>query len=152
MNLTLLHWTGGMLMGRRDAYIEHLTQVPLFSACSRDELRRLARRTTDIPVSEGHVLVKEGDRGLEFFVIVSGRAKVSRRGRKVGELGPGDFFGELALLIDSERNATITAVTPMEAIVLSRREFEAAMADAPRMTRKIMAGMARRLADFDSKV
>jgi CRP-like cAMP-binding protein len=139
-------------MGRRDAYIEHLTQVPLFSACSRDELRKLAQRTTDIPIAEGHVLVKEGDRGLEFFVIVGGQAKVSRRGRKVGELGPGDFFGELALLIDSERNATVTAATPMEAIVLSRREFDAALADAPRMTRKIMAGMARRLAEYDSKL
>jgi CRP-like cAMP-binding protein len=139
-------------MARRDAYIEHLTQVPLFSACSQDELRKLSRRTTDIPIAEGHTLVKEGERGLEFFVIVSGRAKVSRKGRKVGELGPGDFFGELALLIDADRNATVTALTPMEAIVLSRREFEAALADAPRMTRKIMSGMARRLAEYDSKV
>jgi CRP-like cAMP-binding protein len=138
-------------MARRDAYIDHLARVPLFSACSRDELRKLSRRTTDIPISEGHTLVKEGERGLEFFVIVNGRAKVSRRGRKVGELGPGDFFGELALLIDANRNATVTALTPMEAIVLSRREFEAALADAPRMTRKIMAGMAARLAQFDAK-
>jgi CRP-like cAMP-binding protein len=89
---------------------------------------------------------------MEFFVIVTGRAKVSRKGRKVSEIGPGAFFGELALLIDSDRNATVTALTPMEAIVLSRREFEAALADAPRMTRKIMAGMAARLAEFDSKV
>jgi CRP/FNR family cyclic AMP-dependent transcriptional regulator len=139
-------------VGRHDAYVEHLAQVPLFSACSKDELRKVARRTTDIPVAEGHVLCKEGDRGLEFFVIVSGRAKVSRHGRKVGELGPGDFFGELALLIDADRNATITALTPMEAIVLSRREFEAALADAPRMTRKIMSGMARRLSEYDSRV
>ena len=139
-------------MAGRDAYIEHLNQVSLFSACSRDELRKLSRRTTDIPIPEGRVLVKEGERGLEFFVIVSGRAKVSRTGRKVGELGPGDFFGELSLLIDTDRNATITALTPMEAIVLSRREFEAALADAPRMTRKIMSGMARRLAEYDSKV
>jgi CRP-like cAMP-binding protein len=139
-------------MARRDAYIEHLTQVPLFSACSKDELRKLSRRTTDIPVAEDHVLVNEGDRGLECFVIVSGRAKVSRQGRKVGELGPGDFFGELALLMDADRNATVTALTPMEAVVISRREFEAALAEAPRMTRKIMSGMAARLAAFDSKV
>jgi CRP-like cAMP-binding protein len=136
----------------RDAYIEHLTHVSLFSSCSRDELRKLSRRTTDIPIPEGQVLVKEGERGLEFFVIVSGRAAVSRTGRKVGELGPGDFFGELALLIDAERNATVTALSPMEAIVLSRREFEAALADAPRMTRKIMSGMAKRLAEYDSRV
>jgi CRP-like cAMP-binding protein len=89
---------------------------------------------------------------MEFFVIVTGRAKVSRRGRKVGEIGPGEFFGELALLIDADRNATVTALTPMEAIVLSRREFEAALAEAPRMTRKIMVGMAARLAEFDSRV
>ena len=139
-------------MARRDSYIDHLARVPLFSACSKDELRKLSRRTTDIPVPEGHQLVREGERGLEFFVIVSGRAKVSRRGRKVGEVGPGDFFGELALLIDADRNATITAITPMEAIVLSRREFEAELADAPRMTRKIMSGMATRLAEFDSKL
>jgi trk system potassium uptake protein TrkA len=89
---------------------------------------------------------------MEFFVIVAGRAKVSRKGRKVGEIGPGGFFGELSLLIDADRNATVTALTPMEAIVLSRREFDAALAAAPRMTRKIMQGMAARLAEFDSKV
>jgi len=139
-------------MARRDAYIDHLTQVSLFSACSKDELRKLSRATTDIPIAEGQVLVKEGERGMEFFVIVTGRAKVSRKGRKVGELGPGDFFGELALLIDADRNATVTALTPMEAIVLGRREFEAALADAPRMTRRIMSGMAARLAEYDSRV
>src|SRR5882724_12743251 len=128
-------------MAGRDAYIKHLTQVPLFSACSKDELRKLSRRTTDIPIADGHVLVKEGDRGLEFFVIVSGQAKVTRKGRKVGEVGPGDFFGELALLIDAPRNATITAITPMEAIVLSRKEFEVALSEAPRMARKVMSGM-----------
>jgi CRP-like cAMP-binding protein len=140
------------MMTRRDGYIEHLQRVPLFSACSRDELRKVSRRTTDIPIAEGHTLVNEGDRGLEFFVIVGGRAKVSRRGRKVGELGPGDFFGELALLIDAPRNATVTALTPMEAIVLSRKEFDAALAEAPRMTRRIMAGMASRLAEYDSRL
>jgi CRP/FNR family transcriptional regulator, cyclic AMP receptor protein len=139
-------------MARRDAYIDHLGRVPLFSACSKDELQKLSRRTTDIPIAEGQVLVKEGERGMEFFVVVTGRAKVSRKGRKVGEIGPGDFFGELSLLIDSGRNATVTALTPMEAIVLSRREFDAALADAPRMTRKIMAGMAARLAELDSRV
>jgi CRP/FNR family transcriptional regulator, cyclic AMP receptor protein len=137
---------------RRDAYIKHLSDVPLFSGCSQDELRKVARRTTDIPVADGHVLTAEGDRGFEFFVIVAGRATVTRAGRKVGELGPGDFFGELALLIDAPRNATVTAATPMEAIVLSRREFDAALAEAPRMTRKIMTGMAARLAELDRTV
>jgi CRP-like cAMP-binding protein len=139
-------------VARRDAYIDHLARVPLFSACSKDELRKLSHATTDIPIAEGQVLVREGERGMEFFIIVSGRAKITRKGRKVGEIGPGGFFGELALLIDADRNATVTALTPMEAIVLSRREFDAALAAAPRMTRKIMVGMATRLAEFDSKV
>jgi CRP-like cAMP-binding protein len=139
-------------VARRDAYIDHLARVPLFSACSKDELRKLSHATTDIPIAEGQVLVREGERGMEFFIIVSGTAKITRKGRKVGEIGPGGFFGELALLIDADRNATVTALTPMEAIVLSRREFDAALAAAPRMTRKIMVGMATRLAEFDSKV
>ena len=140
------------MLSRRDAYLDHLQQVPLFSACNRDELRKVARRATDIPVAAGHTLVNEGERGLEFFVIVDGRARVTRHGQDVGELGPGDFFGELALLTDAPRNATVTAVTPLEAIVLSRKEFEATLAEAPRMTRRIMSGMATRLAEFDSRV
>jgi CRP-like cAMP-binding protein len=139
-------------MGRRDDYIKYLAQVPLFSACSQDELRRLSRHTTEIPVAEGHELVKEGDPGLEFFIVVEGHAKVTRRGRKVGELGPGSFFGELAVLVDRPRNATVTALTPMEVIVLHRREFTAALEEAPRLSRKIMTGMAARLADADSRL
>src|SRR5581483_8481862 len=119
------------MLTRRDAHLDHLQQVPLFRGCDRDELRKVARRTTGLPVAAGQTLVNEGERGLEFFVIVDGRARVTRHGQDVGELGPGDFFGELALLIDAPRNATVTAVTPMEAIVLSRKEFEAALADAP---------------------
>jgi len=139
-------------MGRRDDYIKYLAQVPLFSGCSQDELRRLSRHTTEIPVAEGHVLVKEGDPGLEFFIVVDGHARVTRRGRKVGELGPGSFFGELAVLIDRPRNATVTALGPMEVIVLTRREFTAALEEAPRLSRKIMTGMAARLADADSRL
>jgi CRP-like cAMP-binding protein len=139
-------------MARRDAYIDHLTGVPLFSACSKEELRRLARRTTDIPIPAGRVLVKEGEPGREFFVIVDGSATVSRNGKAVCTLGPGDYFGELALLVDTPRNATVTAAAAMEAIVLARAEFDAALAEAPRMTRKLMAGMARRLTELDRRV
>jgi CRP-like cAMP-binding protein len=139
-------------MARPDPYIEHLARVPLFRACTTTELRRLARRTTAIPAAPGRVLVKEGDRGLEFFVIVDGSARVSRHGCTVAQLGPGDFFGELALLIDRPRNATVSALSPMEVIVLSRREFDAALVEAPGMARRLMAGMARRLAELDAKV
>ncbi len=136
----------------RNAYLAHLAKVPLFSGCSQAELRALARRTTDIPVAPGSVLVKEGELGYEFFVITDGRAKVSRGGRKVRELGAGDFFGELALLERVPRNATVTAISDMEAIVLTRADFDAALAEAPGMARKLMVGMARRLRELDAKV
>ncbi|MGH9036380.1 MAG: cyclic nucleotide-binding domain-containing protein [Acidimicrobiia bacterium] len=136
----------------RNAYLEHLAKVPLFAGCSQAELRALARRTTDIPVPAGSVLVTEGHLGYEFFVIAEGRAKVSRAGRKVGELGAGDFFGELALLERVPRNATVTAISDMEAIVLTRADFDSALAEAPGMARKLMVGMARRLRELDAKV
>ena len=139
-------------MARRDTYIKYLSQVPLFSACSQDELRKLGRHTTQIPIREGDVLTKEGDLGHEFFIILEGSAKVSRRGRKVGELGVGSFFGELALLIDRPRNATVTALTPMQVIVLSKREFKDALDEAPRMMRKMVVGLAERLSDADSQL
>jgi CRP/FNR family transcriptional regulator, cyclic AMP receptor protein len=136
----------------RKNYLEHLARVPLFSECSKQELQRLARRTTDIPIDAGQAIIKEGRTGLEFFVIVGGQAEVTRKGKTVGRLGPGDFFGELALLDNSPRDATITALTPMEVIVLTRAEFNAALAEVPAMTRKLMTGMARRLRQLDELV
>jgi CRP/FNR family cyclic AMP-dependent transcriptional regulator len=139
-------------MARKSAYLEHLARVPLFSDCSKAELDRLARRTTDITIEAGRAILKEGRTGFEFFVIVAGTAEVTRRGKRIAELGPGDFFGELALLDNAPRDATVTAVTPMEVIVLTRAEFNAALAEAPRMTRKLMTGMARRLRQLDELV
>jgi CRP-like cAMP-binding protein len=136
-------------MTRRSSYLEHLARVPLFSDCTKQELQRLARRTTDITIDPGQAIIKEGRTGFEFFVVVDGKAEVTRKGKNVGQVGPGDFFGELALLDNAPRNATITATTPMEVIVLTRAEFNAALAEAPGMTRKLMTGMARRLRQLD---
>lgn len=136
-------------MTQRSSYIEHLVQVPLFSDCSKQELLRLARRTTEVTIDPGKPIIKEGRTGFEFFAIVAGDAEVTRRGKAIGQLGPGDFFGELALLDNTPRNATITAITPVKMIVLTRAEFNAALAEAPAMTRKLMTGMARRLRQFD---
>jgi CRP-like cAMP-binding protein len=139
-------------MARKSAYLEHLARVPLFSDCSKQELQRLARRTTDIAVEPGKPIIREGRTGYEFFVIIEGTAQVTRRGKQVTELGPGDFFGELALLVNAPRDATIAALTPLEVIVLTRKEFNAALAEAPGMTRKLMTGMARRLRQLDELV
>lgn len=138
-------------MARLNAYLEHLARVPLFSACNKTELKNVARRTNDIKVDAGQVIIRERQGAYEFFIVVEGQGEVSRDGRPVAILGPGDFFGELALLDRGLRDATVTALTPMEIIVLPQWDFEAALDEAPRMTRKLLAGMARRLRAADER-
>src|SRR5574341_1352610 len=134
----------------RDAFIDHLAQVPLFSACSKKDLHLVAKRAEDVKVDAGKQLVSEGETGNEFFVVIDGNAVVSRHGQKVAELGPGGFFGELALLDKAPRNATVTADTPMELVVLGQREFAGLIDDVPEFAHKLLAGLARRLRDADA--
>lgn len=138
-------------MSRRDAFLDHLAQVPLFSALSRKELALVARRVEDVKVDQGRILVSEGSTGSEFFVIIDGKATVSKKGRRVATLGAGDAFGELALLDKAPRNATVTAETPLEVVVLGQREFGGLIDEVPGFARKLLAGMARRLREADAK-
>ena len=130
-------------------YLTHLSSVPLFSQCTKAELKSLARRTADIVAEPGQVLIKEGHGAYEFFVIVSGQAEVSRGGRVVAHLSAGDWFGELGLLDPGLRDATVTARTPIELVVLAQWDFEQALEEAPGMTRRLLAGMAQRLRQLD---
>ena len=139
-------------MRKRDAYIDHLSKVPMFSACSKRELQALARQADAVQVPEGKELIREGSVGKEFFVIVGGKARVTRKGRELAKVGPGDFFGELALLDRSPRNATVTALTDLEVVVLAQREFNQALRDVPSMTKKLLVGMARRIHELDAEV
>ena len=141
-----------MVRGRRHSppdYLAHLASVPLFSQCHKAELKSLARRTADITAEAGQVLTQEGHGAYDFFVIVSGEAAVSRGGRVVAQLVKGDYFGELGLLDPARRDATVTASTPMELIVLAQWDFEQALEEAPGMTRRLLAGMANRLRQLD---
>jgi CRP-like cAMP-binding protein len=138
-------------MARRDSFIDHLQQVALFSACSRKDLQLVARRAEDVRVPAGKVLVTEGETGHEFFVILDGTARVTRRGKRVATLGAGSAFGELALLDKAPRNATVIAETPMELVVLGQREFAGLIDEVPGFARKLLAGMARRLRTEDAK-
>ena len=137
-------------MARRSA-LEELARVPLFSACSKKELQLIAKRAEHVDVPAGKVLVREGAAGAEFFVILDGTAEVSRHGRRVATLDPGAFFGDLALLDRAPRNATITATTPMELMVLGQREFAAMIDDVPGFAHKLLTGLAHRLREYDAK-
>src|SRR6202162_3307539 len=138
-------------MGRRDAFIAHLQQGPLFPACSRKDLQLVARRAEDVRVPAGKTLISEGETGHEFFVILDGTARVTRHGRKIATLGPGDACGELALLEKAPRNSTIVAETDMELVVLGQREFAGLIDEVPGFARKLLAGMAHRLREADAR-
>jgi len=133
-------------------YLAHLTSVPLFAQCTKAELKSLARHTSDITAEPDQVLIKEGQGAYDFFVIVSGEADVSREGRVVARLKDGDWFGEIGLLAPALRDATVTARSQMELVVLAQWDFEQALAEAPGMTRRLLAGMAHRLRDLDQRL
>ena len=133
-------------------YLGHLTSVPLFAQCTKAELKSLARHTSDITAEPDQVLIKEGQGAYDFFVIVSGEAEVSREGRVVARLQAGDYFGEIGLLAPALRDATVRAQSQMELIVLAQWDFEQALAEAPGMTRRLLAGMAHRLRQLDQRL
>jgi CRP-like cAMP-binding protein len=139
-------------MARRpDTLVDHLKQVTLFATCSRKDLQKVAHRSQDMRVSAGTAIVNEGDNGDEFFVILDGTASVRRHGSKVATLGPGSGFGELALLEDAPRNATVVADTDIDLVVLGKSDFEGLLDAMPSFARKMLAGTAHRLREADAR-
>jgi CRP/FNR family transcriptional regulator, cyclic AMP receptor protein len=132
----------------QDTKVQALKRAPLFEGLSRKELAELARHTEDLEVPAGEVLCKEGDAGREFFVIVDGEIGVTRNGRKVAQRGSGDFVGEIALLEDTTRMATVTAKTPLRVFVLTREDFRKLVRDNPNVERKVMQALARRVVEL----
>jgi CRP/FNR family transcriptional regulator, cyclic AMP receptor protein len=138
-------------MRTRDIYLDHLAQVPLFSTCSRKDLQKLGKASDEIEVKEGKVLVEEGKPGHEFFLIEDGTAEVRRKNRKVATLGRGQFFGELSLLDRGPRSATVIADSDMTLVVLGQREFLGVIDEVPAMAHKLLAALAGRLREADSR-
>ena len=130
---------------RRDAKIELLKRVPLFAECSKKELGEIARVSDEMDVGQGSVLTREGDSGREFFVLVEGVAEVRRKGRKVSTMKPGDFFGEIALVSDRPRTATVTVAAPGRVLVMTDRAFRELMQRMPSIQRKVLAAVVDRL-------
>lgn len=132
-------------MKGQNAKLELLGNVRLFSTCNRRELARIASLVDEIDAPEGKVLVRQGDTGQECFVIAEGKAKATIRGKGSAVLGPGSFFGEMSLLDQGPRSATVTAETDMHLLVLGSREFSALINEVPVVAVRIMRGLAERL-------
>jgi CRP-like cAMP-binding protein len=131
---------------RRDQKVKLISRVPLFEGCSQSELARIAAITVQVEVPEGEVMIREGEPGEDFFVLVEGTAEVRRGKRRVATLGAGDFVGEIALLTDAPRTATIRATSPVSTLRATRRGFSALLETSPGIQRKIRKALADRLA------
>ena len=143
-------------MKPRDEIVEHLADVPLFRACSKSDLRIIARHTSTVEAPADTVLVQEGEAADTFFVLLRGEASVRRKGtakrsRRVATLGPGSYFGELALLDPAPRSATVSATTPVTLAAISARVFRTLLREVPAMNEKLLTGLARRLREADGR-
>jgi CRP/FNR family cyclic AMP-dependent transcriptional regulator len=130
----------------RDAKMDALKQVPLFSRCSKKELGEIARIADEIDLPEGKVLTREGGRGREFFVLLDGSADVRRNNRKIKSLGTGDFLGEISLVTKAPRTATVTTSSPVRALVVSEQNFRRLLEKSPQVQVKVLEALAERLA------
>ena len=135
----------------KDAHLEHLASVPLFSACSRKELERIAPVSDEISVPAGRVLTAQGDLGQECFVVVEGTVTVDRNGTKLATLGPGSCVGELALLDNGPRTATVTAASPLTVLVIQRNAFRELLDQVPSIAIKLLVSVAGRLREVDER-
>ncbi len=129
----------------RAHYEEFLRAVPLFSACTQKELAEVARLAERVDVDAGDILVREGTRTKEFFLLLDGKAEVTRDGATLAVLGPGQHFGELALLDPAPRNATVTITSPGQVLCIAQREFATLVHDVPALTSQLLKGLAQRI-------
>jgi CRP-like cAMP-binding protein len=128
----------------------YLGQVPMFQDCTEEELSAVAYLASPRALEGGTAVVREGEKGNEFFLLMMGTATVSREGREVADLKPGDYFGELALFDPAPRDATVTADVPLTVAVLERDRFRTALESVPALRDALLRGMARRLHDLDA--
>jgi len=133
-----------------DERIQLLRGIWLFSTCNDDELARIAAVAKPREAPVGDALTVQGDEGTEFFVIVAGDASASVDGAEVGTIGPGGFFGEMALIDGGERVATVTATAPLKLLVLSRHDFNEMLELAmPQIAPKLLAVVGARMRAID---
>ncbi len=127
------------------AHVEHLKKVPIFSRLPAKELEHIARSLKDRSYDAGNVIVKEGDPGLGFFLITQGRVVVSHRDHTIRELGPGEFFGEMALMEERPRSATVTAKERTQCLQLVRWDFRALLKQNPDLAVQMLEVVVQRL-------
>jgi CRP-like cAMP-binding protein len=127
--------------------IELLKLVPLFGGISKRGLNEIAKITDEIDLSAGKQLIREGEPGRQFFILLDGEAEVRRKGRKVNTLGSGDFFGEIALVTERPTTAAVTLTEPSRALVISRPAFRRLLLAEPAVQLQVLEALADRVLD-----
>jgi CRP/FNR family transcriptional regulator, cyclic AMP receptor protein len=138
-------------MARQGSIDQQLAAVPLFEGLSKKQLSQISSLMTPLNIAAGRVLAHQGEIGREFMILLQGEIEVARDGKVLAVRGTGDYVGEIALLDERARTATLTARTDIVVEVLNRAEFSSLLAEAPELSSQIGATMARRLAELDSE-
>jgi CRP-like cAMP-binding protein len=128
-----------------------LQGVPWFAACTEEQLADIAGLAERLDVQAGEVILREGRRGRELFIILEGTATVTRAGRVVNILGASDHFGELAAIEDQPRTATVAATTDLKVLIIGPRELDALM-EIPGFRNALLRGMSRRIREADERL
>jgi CRP-like cAMP-binding protein len=133
----------------RDEKLDLLHRIPLFSGFDRRRLERLGMLADEVDVPSGKVLMRQGESGADMMVLVRGSVAVERDGARINTLGPGDFFGEIALVDGGPRTATITTEEPSTLLVITHRDFHAMMDEFPEVADQVMNALANRVRTLD---
>lgn len=129
----------------RDEKLDLLHRIPLFSGFDRRRLERLGMLADEVDVPAGKVLMRQGESGADMMVVVRGSVGVERDGNRLNTLGPGDFFGEIALVDGGPRTATVTAEEPTTLLVITHRDFHSMMEEFPEVADQVMNALANRV-------
>ena len=129
------------------AYLEYLRKVPIFKGLPAKELEFIARSVKERVYEPAAVIVKQGDPGVGFFMIMEGRVDVGHDGHKIREMGPGEFFGEMALMEERIRTATVTAKERTRCLQLVRWDFRALLKENPELAVRMLEVVVKRIRD-----
>jgi CRP-like cAMP-binding protein len=133
----------------KDKKVELIRHVPLFAHCSKKELAQVASLADEVDLPEGKEIIRQGERGREFFVLLEGSADVIRDGRKIATLSDGDFAGEMALVSRRPRNATVKTTTPVRSLVVTDQAFRSLMRNSDEIHLKVLEALAERIEPTD---
>lgn len=135
-----------------DPKLKMLGGVPLFAACKPRSLESIAQLADEVDIPAGKVLMREGDTGDAFYFLIDGTVEVQRQGTVVSTLGPGSFFGEVALIDHGPRTATVTSTTSARVLVLAHREFNSLLDQFPDIRTELMSALAKRVRNLEPDV